>query len=531
MTEYDYIIVGGGSAGCVLANRLSEDETIRVCLLEAGTKDSSPLIHIPVGFGKILPTENKNWAFETVPQKGLNGRCGYQPRGKVLGGSSSINAMLYIRGHAWDYDHWASLGNKGWSYNDVMPYFKKAENNEAITDEFHGTGGPLNVADLRSPNPFVKRFIDAAQNRQIKFNADFNGASQEGVGWYQVTQIKGQRCSAAVAYLKPIRDRKNLDVITEAFSEKVVFEGKRAIGVQYTKDEKSITLKANREVILSAGAFGSPQLLLLSGVGPKKELDKHNIVQVHELPGVGENLQDHLDYISSYGSNSLDTIGMSKSGLLKLTWEAIKYAFTRTGMLSSSIAEGAAFLKTDPALDRPDIQLHFAAGLVDDHGRNENKGHGYSCHVCVLRPKSVGTVKLRSSNPFDAPLIDPEFLSDEEDLKVLIKGAKIMRNIMEGGEFDTVMTERMSKVDIDDDKGIESEIRAKSDTIYHPVGTCKMGSDAMAVVNDALEVHGLLGLRVVDASIMPTLVGGNTNAPTIMIAEKAADIIKARGVL
>jgi choline dehydrogenase len=526
MTEYDYIIVGGGSAGCVMANRLSEDKKIRVCLLEAGTKDSSPLIHIPVGFGKILPTTNLNWAFETVPQKGLNGRCGYQPRGKVLGGSSSINAMLYIRGHAWDYDHWASLGNQGWSYKDVMPYFKKAENNETINDEFHGGGGPLNVAALRSPNPFVQRFIDAAQNRQIKYNADFNGASQEGVGWYQVTQINGQRCSAAVAYLKPIRDRENLEIITEAFSEKVLFDGKKAVGVQYTKDNESIAIKATREVILSAGAFGSPQLLLLSGVGPKAELDKHNIPVVHDLPGVGENLQDHLDYISSYTSDSRDTIGTSASGLLKLTFEAIKYLFTRKGMLSSSIAEGGAFLKTDPKLEIPDIQLHFAAGLVDDHGRNENKGHGYSCHVCVLRPKSAGTVKLRSNNPFDAPLIDPKFLSNEDDLAVLIKGAKIMRNILEGGEFDSVQTGKLSQVDIADDKGIEAEIRAKSDTIYHPVGTCKMGDDAMAVVNDKLEVHGLTGLRVVDASIMPTLIGGNTNAPTIMIAEKAADMIK-----
>ncbi|MGX9517801.1 GMC family oxidoreductase [Vibrio mediterranei] len=531
MDSYDFIIVGGGSAGCVLASRLSEDPTVNVCLLEAGGKDTSPFIHTPVGCVVMMPTKINNWGFETVPQPGLNGRKGYQPRGKTLGGSSSINAMMYARGHRYDYDLWASLGNEGWSYDECLPYFKKAENNEVHHDDFHGQGGPLNVADLRSPSPMVERYLSACESIGVPTNHDVNGAEQFGAMQTQVTQLNGERCSAAKAYLTPNLNRPNLTVLTKATTHKVLFDGKRAIGVEYGMKRQRFQIYCNKEVILSAGAFGTPQVLLLSGVGPKQELDKHGIDQVHELAGVGKNLQDHIDLVHSYRTTAKrDTFGVS----LKMASEASKavpqWFKQRQGKLSSNFAEGIGFLYSDDDVDVPDLEFVFVVAVVDDHARKIHMSHGFSSHVTLLRPKSTGTVTLNSADPYDVPSIDPAFFQDPDDMRVMIKGWKKQYQMLQSEAFDDVRGASFYPVDPDDDAAIEQDIRNRADTQYHPIGTCKMGTsdDPEAVVNSELSVYGMDNLRVVDASVMPTLVGGNTNAPTIMIAEKIADVIKAK---
>ncbi|NOH27128.1 GMC family oxidoreductase [Vibrio mediterranei] len=531
MDSYDFIIVGGGSAGCVLASRLSEDPTVNVCLLEAGGKDTSPFIHTPVGCVVMMPTKINNWGFETVPQPGLNGRKGYQPRGKTLGGSSSINAMMYARGHRYDYDLWASLGNEGWSYDECLPYFKKAENNEVHHDDFHGQGGPLNVADLRSPSPMVERYLSACESIGVPTNHDVNGAEQFGAMQTQVTQLNGERCSAAKAYLTPNLNRPNLTVLTKATTHKVLFDGKRAIGVEYGMKGQRFQIYCNKEVILSAGAFGTPQVLLLSGVGPKQELDKHGIDQVHELAGVGKNLQDHIDLVHSYRTTAKrDTFGVS----LKMASEASKavpqWFKQRQGKLSSNFAEGIGFLYSDDDVDVPDLEFVFVVAVVDDHARKIHMSHGFSSHVTLLRPKSTGTVTLNSADPYDVPSIDPAFFQDPDDMRVMIKGWKKQYQMLQSEAFDDVRGASFYPVDPDDDAAIEQDIRNRADTQYHPIGTCKMGTsdDPEAVVDSELSVYGMDNLRVVDASVMPTLVGGNTNAPTIMIAEKIADVIKAK---
>ncbi|KFA96846.1 GMC family oxidoreductase [Vibrio sp. ER1A] len=531
MDSYDFIIVGGGSAGCVLASRLSEDPTVNVCLLEAGGKDTSPFIHTPVGCVVMMPTKINNWGFETVPQPGLNGRKGYQPRGKTLGGSSSINAMMYARGHRYDYDRWASLGNEGWSYDECLPYFKKAENNEVHHDDFHGQGGPLNVADLRSPSPMVERYLSACESIGVPTNHDVNGAEQFGAMQTQVTQLNGERCSAAKAYLTPNLNRPNLTVLTKATTHKVLFDGKRAIGVEYGMKGQRFQIYCNKEVILSAGAFGTPQVLLLSGVGPKQELDKHGIDQVHELAGVGKNLQDHIDLVHSYRTTAKrDTFGVS----LKMASEASKavpqWFKQRQGKLSSNFAEGIGFLYSDDDVDVPDLEFVFVVAVVDDHARKIHMSHGFSSHVTLLRPKSTGTVTLNSADPYDVPSIDPAFFQDPDDMRVMIKGWKKQYQMLQSEAFDDVRGASFYPVDPDDDAAIEQDIRNRADTQYHPIGTCKMGisDDPEAVVNSELSVYGMDNLRVIDASVMPTLVGGNTNAPTIMIAEKIADVIKAK---
>ncbi|MBY5977674.1 choline dehydrogenase [Phaeobacter italicus] len=531
--QADYVIVGGGSAGATLASRLSEDPNTTVCLLEAGGRGDSILVRAPAAVVAMLPGRPKinNWAYETVPQPGLNGRRGYQPRGKGLGGSSAINAMLYIRGHAGDYDEWASLGCEGWDWQSVLPYFRKAENNERGADDVHGASGPLQVSNQKSPRPITDAFVAAGQSLQIRQVDDFNSGDNEGIGLYQVTQFhdearNGERCSAAAAYLHPVMDRPNLTVLTGAHASRILFEGKRAVGVQYLQHQQSHEVKAAREVILCGGAFNSPQLLQLSGVGREEDIRPHGIEMRHHLPGVGQNLQDHLDFTLAYRSRDRDNFGISLPGSVSLLGHILNWRKTGTGMIATPFAEGAAFFKTDPAENRADVQLHFVISIVDDHARKLHLGHGFSCHVCVLRPKSRGSVTLESTDPMAAPRIDPGFLSDPEDLDVLMKGVRKTRQIMAAEPLARYIHKELFIEGEPDDAALEQHIRNRADTIYHPVGTCKMGMDDMAVVDPQLRVHGLDGLRVVDASVMPRLVGGNTNAPTIMIAEKAADMIR-----
>ena len=529
MQTFDGIVVGAGSAGCAVAARLSGHPATRVALVEAGGEDDSVLIRAPLGFALAAKVGSHVLRYQTVPQPGLDGRRGFQPRGKVLGGSSAINAMLYCRGHRSDYDGWAAAGNPGWDYASVLPYFRRAEDSACFdADEFHGKGGPLGVSWLRSPFPSTAAFLDACAASGLP-RTDYNGAEQEGSWPAQVTQRDGERCSSARAYLAPARGRANLAVFTHAITQRLVLDGRRVIGIDIVQDGQPQRLVAAREVIVCAGAYGSPQLLMCSGIGPAAALREHGIAVAHELPGVGQNLQDHITANLNWHSPRRDAgFGLSLAGAAAI-WRGVRqWRRERRGCITSNVAEAGAFLRTDPALPAPDIELEFVAAIVDDHNRKLHLGHGYGVHVTLLRPKSRGEVRLASADTRAAPVIDPRYFSDADDLPPLVRGVQRTLAIMDAAPLDPWRGTMLAPIRADDPDGIARELRRSADTEYHPVGTCKMGpaSDPAAVVGADLRVHGIQGLRVADASIMPTITGGNTNAPTIMIGEKCADLLR-----
>jgi choline dehydrogenase-like flavoprotein len=518
MNEFDYVVVGGGSAGCAVAARLAEDPAVRVCLIEAGGSGRSFLIDTPALLAVTVPRKLHNWAFETEPQPGLAGRRGYQPRGKGLGGSSAINAMVYMRGHPRDYDDWRL---PGWAWHDVLPVFKRGEHNERGADAWHGTGGPLNVADVRSPNPISLAFVEAGVQAGLPRNADFNGPDMLGVGLYQVTQKNGRRWSASRAYLDPAAARGNLTVRTGTHAQRLILEGKACRGVETSRG----AIHARRETIVAGGAFGSPQLLLLSGIGPREAIEPHGIALRHELPGVGRNLQDHPDYVIGYHSPTPGLLGLTPRGLANLAAGIGPFWREGRGILASNLAEAGGFLASarDP---RPDLQLHFVIGLVADHGRDTRPRYGFSCHVCVLRPKSRGSVTLRSADPLAAPRIDPAFLAEEDDARLLVRGVGLTMDIL---RQDALAPHRGANVFGEDwitGESLADLVRKRADTVYHPAGTCRMGTGEDAVVDAELRVRGVERLRVADASIMPTLIGGNTNAPAMMIGERCAEFLR-----
>jgi choline dehydrogenase len=523
--EYDYIIVGAGSAGCVLANRLSARADVRVLLIEAGGSDRHPMIHMPAGLALLAGNRRINWRYRTESEPELEGRRLYWPRGKVLGGSSSINAMCYTRGHPRDYEEWADATTSAWGYGAVLPYFLRCEDHRGSGEAgFHGFRGPLSVEDLRFRNPLTSVFVEAGIAVGLPRNEDFNGERQEGVGFYQVTQRNGRRCSAATAYLAPARRRANLTIRTDCLARRILFAGRKARGVELCHAGGLEQVHAAREVLLCAGAIGSPQLLLLSGVGPAAELEALGIAVIAASNEVGRNLQDHLDFCTLNQCPIPMTYDFTRAQALAV---GLRYFLTHSGPGVSNVAEAGAFLHTRLAPDeRPDVQLHFVPAQLDEHGRNRLPGHGFTLHACVLRPASRGTLTLRSAVATDPPRIQPRYLSEPRDLEVLLEGIRISRSIIAAAPF-----ARFRGRELFPGEGrasreeLEAIVRRKAETIYHPAGSCRMGRDSAAVVDAELRVQGVEQLRVADASIMPRLIGGNTNAPVLMIAEKAADLI------
>ena len=522
--EFDIIVIGGGSAGSAVAGRLVESGK-SVCLLDAGGTNEHVFTRTP-GLLAMMPDKSM-YKYETEPMEALGGRIGYQPRGKGLGGSSAVNGMVYIRGVPWDYDNWAALGCTGWAWDDVLPVFRRQEDNVRGADAWHGAGGPLHVSEQVSPSHVAQAFVDAAAELQLPRNDDFNGPRQEGFGLYQVTQHKGERWSASRAFVEPLKGNPNLSLRTGVVVERIEIENGRATGVTIRKGAGTETIAARGGVVLSAGAFGSPQVLMLSGIGPGGELARHGIAVRMDRAGVGADLQDHCDFLTSYELDDASLFGGSLKGIWSLAKAFVEHRRHRTGMLTTNFAESGGFAKIEPDAPAPDIQYHFIRAIIQNHGRDKLREHGFSLHACVLRPHSRGWVRLHSADPTAAPAINPNFLSDARDMELLKKGSRLMVRIAEAPSFKALGAKDRNPIDYEDDAALEARIRQIADTIYHPVGTCRMGGDADSVVDPTLALRGAERLWVADASIMPRLVSGNTNAPSIMIGERCAGFVNA----
>jgi choline dehydrogenase len=526
VSEFDYVIVGAGSAGCVLANRLSADGKSSVLLLEAGPKDSNIWIHIPLGYGKLFKTRSVNWMYQTEPEPGLDGRSIFQPRGKVLGGSSSINGLLYVRGQHEDYDRWRQHGNSGWGYDDVLPYFKKAEDQQRGADDFHGAGGPLPVSDWRHHDPLSEAFVAAAAESGIPTNPDFNGASQEGAGFFQTTTRRGRRASTARSYLRPAQGRKNLKVETAALAQRILFDGRHAKAIEYRQGGTLHTARARKEILISGGAYNSPQLLQLSGVGPTELLRKHGIGVVLDAGGVGHDLQDHLQIRVVTRCAKNITLNDIVNNPLRRILAGARYAAFRKGPLTIAAGTSGAFFKTNPRLATPDIQIHFLPFSTDKMGEKLHSFSAFSASVCQLRPESRGSLRIKSADPAVPPEIRINYLATETDRTANVEGLKVLRKILKAPALRSYVTEEVDPgAKVATDEELLNFCRQRGSTVYHPTSTCRMGNDPLAVVDQRLRVRGIEGLRVVDASVMPDLVSGNTNAAVIMIAEKASDMI------
>ena len=524
--EFEYVVVGAGSAGCVLANRLSADGKHSVLLLEAGPRDTNLWIHVPLGYGKLFKEKTVNWMYQTEPEPELNGRQVFQPRGKVLGGSSSINGLLYVRGQHEDYDRWRQRGNAGWGYDDVLPYFKKAENQQRGADKYHGTGGPLPVSDWRHADPLSEAFVVAATETGIPANPDFNGAMQEGAGFFQTTTRRGRRASTAFSYLRPARNRGNLHVETDALAQRILLEGRRARAVEYKQGGRLRTARARKEILVSSGAYNSPQLLQLSGIGPAELLKQHGIEVVLDAPGVGSDLQDHMQVRLITRCAQRVTLNDIVNHPVRRVMAGLQYAALRKGPLTIAAGTSGAFFKTNPRLATPDIQIHFLPFSTDRMGEKLHSFSGFSASVCQLRPESRGSLRIKSADPTVPPEIRINYLATETDRAAFIEGIRILRKILAAPALKPYTLEEVDPgPKVVSDEELLAYCRRTGSTVYHPTSTCRMGSDPLAVVDQRLRVHGIEGLRVVDASIMPDLMSGNTNAPTIMIAEKASDMI------